>query len=215
MKPLPRTTLLITLAALAAWVIPGATSFLQYDRATILGGQLWRLVTGHLTHWSADQLFWDGAVFAALGAACERRNRASFRLGLALSVVAVTGLVWVALPGLNLYRGLSGIDSALFTLLGAQIFAERVRERHWGGAAALGALWLGFVAKVAYEQLSGATLFVADQAGMVPIAAAHLAGAAAGAAAYGLEFWKKWFKTRKAAASRSPILPLLRSALWR
>lgn len=186
MKPLPRTTLLITLAALAAWLIPGASSFLQYDRAAITGGQLWRLVTGHLTHWSAEQLFWDAAVFAALGTICERRDRASFLRCLVLATAAITGVVWAARPDMNLYRGISGIDSALFALLGLCLFAERLRERRWAGAAALALLGLGFFAKVAYEQWSGATLFVSHQTTMTPLAAAHLAGGAAGAVAYGL-----------------------------
>ena len=184
MNRIPRTTLFLSLAALAVYLIPGAAEFLQYDRAAIAHGQLWRLVTGHWTHWNGDQFFWNVLPFAVLGALCERRDPKRFLCCLISAALAVPAAVWLVAPQLHFYRGLSGLDSAFFALLGAHVFQEKMNDHRWAMASAILVLWIGFLAKVAFEASQGATLFVTHADGMAPVAAAHLAGAATGALSF-------------------------------
>jgi hypothetical protein len=95
---------------------------------------------------------------------------------LALATVVVSLAVLAAYPGLASYRGLSALDVALFALLALQLGG--------GIGAALGAL---LAAKLGWEALTGAALFVGEPgAGAVLVPAAHLAGAAAAVAAFAL-----------------------------
>jgi rhomboid family GlyGly-CTERM serine protease len=144
---------------------------LEYDRGAVAGGELWRLVTGHLTHLSGEHLLWDALTFAVLAAACERRGRWRLAATLAVSAMAIPAALFVLEPGLAVYRGLSGLDMALAGLLAA---TELRRGSRWAMAALLA---LG--AKLAYELATGAVLFVAlEGAEAVPLA--HAVGAGAG-----------------------------------
>jgi hypothetical protein len=89
-------------------------------------------------------------------------------------------LPWIS-PEIGSYRGLSGVDSGLFVLLLMQLAGDGVRrkERIWVALPGLGLA--AFLGKIAYEYLTGATLFVdSAAAGFVPLPAAHLLGAATG-----------------------------------
>ena len=79
----------LTVAALFAFVGSGVAELLQYDRSALEHGQAWRWVLGHLTHWSADHLFWDLSTFLVLGIACERQSRGRFAATVALSAAAI------------------------------------------------------------------------------------------------------------------------------
>ena len=51
---------------------------LLYDRGAILGGEIWRLITGPLVHFSGDHLFFNALLFAAAGFLIERRHTLLF-----------------------------------------------------------------------------------------------------------------------------------------
>jgi hypothetical protein len=98
-----------------------------------------------------------------------------------LSTVA-TSVTFLAGHGdLPVYRGLSGLDTALFAFLAASIY----QDARTFGDRALGAVakWAlaGLVVKTAYEVLTGDTLFVdSDAAGFIPLPTVHAVGAAVG-----------------------------------
>jgi hypothetical protein len=99
---------------------------------------------------------------------------------IAASSVAISAAVWVG-TDLRFYRGLSGIDSALFVMLAVQILSERVvkRQRFWTWMTV--ALLLGFILKLGFEAATGSAVFVDSHAsGMTPVPLAHLVGAAVG-----------------------------------
>lgn len=175
----PLVSIFLALAAVAIWFIPGAADLLQFDRGAIARGEIWRLVTGHWTHFTSSHLVWDAMVFAVLGAVCEMRNRREFEVCLGFSVFAVSLIVY-GFTGFETYRGLSGLDSALFVLAAGGMIAERLRGGDRRGAAAVGLFAAGFAAKTAVETLTGATLFMSATPLMVPVPAAHVAGALAG-----------------------------------
>ena len=75
LRSMPFLTPALGLAACAVHWVPGADAALQYSRAALAQGEIWRTVTGHWTHWSFELLFWDVAAFIGLGIVCERRGR--------------------------------------------------------------------------------------------------------------------------------------------
>jgi membrane associated rhomboid family serine protease len=158
-----KTAIAVTLLAVAATLLPG--SWLELQR----GGAPWRIATCHFTHFTYEQLAWDAVVFLLLAIACERRNRGAFRATLLASVMVVPMAVLV-FSGVTTYRGLSGIDSALFGLL---LVAE------WRRSRIVALCGVAFVAKMIFEMRTGATLFVNSDA-FIAVPVAHIAGALAG-----------------------------------
>ncbi len=158
------------------------TAALELDRRAVVAGEWWRVVTCHWTHPGIEALAWDVLVFVFVGTLLERRDRRQFLLVLAGAVLAIPlGLLALA-PELGAYRGLSGIDSALFGTLAAGIVVESARAGDRRGLV-LGVLALAaFAAKLAWESATGDTLFVRDLGGgFVSEPRAHLIGALAGA----------------------------------
>jgi rhomboid family GlyGly-CTERM serine protease len=186
MSRFPRITLSLALAA-AALSLPHAAplaALLDYERLPLLGGRFYNLFTCHLTHWSLDHMLWDVAVFAVLGLICELRMRDRFLGCLLIAAVAIPLAIHVFQPDLQTYRGLSGIDSALFALLATSLLQDKIREHNWTAAASIATLCLAFIAKIIIEYATGATLFVnAPSSGFVPVPLAHLVGACAGVVA--------------------------------
>ncbi len=109
----------------------------------LLASEPWRLVTGHLVHWSTEHLVWDLAVFLGLGVACELRSRRRTALALALAVVGIGWGARLWTPGLDVYRGLSGLDAALFTLLAARCLRGPSRAIRLAGAPGRIPRWAG------------------------------------------------------------------------
>jgi rhomboid family GlyGly-CTERM serine protease len=142
---------------------------------------VYRLVTCHWLHWSTNHLAWDLAMFAVLGSLCERRSRGRFLGSLLVSAVAIPLVVMVAHPELASYRGLSGIDSALFGLLVTEHFVAGARARNWGSAVMFGLMGAALFVKIALEMHAQANLFVSDTS-FTPVPLAHLVGALVGLA---------------------------------
>ena len=177
----PCASLFLAAAAVVVFLWPGLSEHLQYDRAAVAAGEVWRLLSGHWAHYSLAHLFWDVLAFAALGLACERKSSRRFVVCVVASALAVSVSVWVLLPGRGIYRGLSGIDSALFTLLIADLWEEHRQAGH-GRSQLLAAVCLAaFLAKIAFELLTGRNVFVSGfDAGTVGVPLAHLVGAVCG-----------------------------------
>jgi rhomboid family GlyGly-CTERM serine protease len=142
-------------------------ALLQYDRAAILHGEVWRLLTGHFVHWSTAHLAWDLLAFLALAAICARR-RWLFASVVAGTALIVSAFLLACCPEVALYRGLSAIDSALWMWAVFIIGERRV-------ALALTLLSL-FIGKVLIES-AGSALFV-DGITILPVV--HLLGASVG-----------------------------------
>lgn len=167
MKRIPWLTVTTALCTL---LLAGASlgGFAQFDRNAILRGEVWRLVTGHFSHWSLSHLGYDLFAFVILGAICERRDRRLFATVSAATALVVSLFLLAFRADVELYRGLSAIDSALWMLT---VFG--LGERRPRLAVVLASL---FFAKVIIEASSGA-LFV-DGITVLPVV--HLIGAALG-----------------------------------
>jgi rhomboid family GlyGly-CTERM serine protease len=177
---LPLYAALLCVLALATFPAVPA-ELLQYDRSAIRAGEWWRVLTGHLTHWSLDHLAWDVATFAVLGFFCERRNRRRF-LGCVLgSAALISAAVWFLRPDLTHYRGLSGIDSALFVFLATTLLRDAFGNKDHLTALATTAGLAALAAKTTWELTSGTAFFVdASSACFEPLPLAHLIGGGVG-----------------------------------
>jgi len=161
MRTFPLLTWVVAASAAAACVAPEGFAALSFQRAEILDGEWWRLLTCHLTHGSWQHFLWDTGAFILLGGQAERRFGRGYPLLLAASS-AIVGLgLLLTLPELAWYCGLSGIDAALFCALLAADGREAWRERD-RTVLALNAMWLlGLAGKIGYEYWTGSMLFVA------------------------------------------------------
>jgi rhomboid family GlyGly-CTERM serine protease len=143
--------------------VPGSVTasdvldLLQFDGRAVRAGELWRLVTANLVHFSLNHFLLDVSVFLVLGTMYEPYFRGRYPwlllvMGLAGSLGGL--LVW---PANTICRGLSAVDSGLFA---AALFVEfrlawrdRTRWLWVGPAAAL------FVWKNIYELTTGHSFF--------------------------------------------------------
>ena len=148
---------------------------LRYDRAELEGGELWRLLTAHVVH-----LGWlHSAMIVAALVVIRVLIADSFSAleWIAASAVAAlgidAGLYWLS-PQIDWYVGLSGVLHGLLAA-GAIVLLR--------DTPALGVLLgAGLAAKLLLEQTSGPLPLTESTAGGPVIVAAHLYGAADGAA---------------------------------
>lgn len=176
--PVVTMALCLVAAAVAAW--PWLQQTLQLDVLAIQHGELWRFLTGHLTHWNGNHFLWDIVVFAVLGALCETRDRSLFLATILIAAGAISTWMMSAPNGLQTYRGLSGIDTGLFSLLATLLVAEaRTKgDRPVQWIVGMGAA--GLILKTWWEFQSGATVFVDQTTDFVAVPMAHVAGGLTG-----------------------------------
>jgi rhomboid family GlyGly-CTERM serine protease len=161
------------------FALPGLTSALEYDRAALRAGELWRLASCHWTHWDGSHLLWDFLTFLILAGLCEALDRRRLLIGLGAAALLIPMAIWAVLPDIGVYRGLSGLDSTLFALyLG--LVRSRLRSQGRSGGWTVAALGL-LGAKVLYETIAGETLFVTSPGpGPIVVPLAHLVGGVVG-----------------------------------
>lgn len=164
---------LVALCAAASF----AGAALQYER----GGEAWRLLTGQMVHWTPRMAFFDLGMLLGLGAWLEIRGdrrlaAASLALGAVLTAVAVH-----LSPDLSIYRGSSGMASALFVLAAFRI-ADAPESFLKPGTRALAVAAVAlFLSKAAFESLAGETLFAGElPEGVRVVPLVHLLGGLAG-----------------------------------
>ncbi|MEM9659091.1 MAG: hypothetical protein AAF961_12085, partial [Planctomycetota bacterium] len=97
------------------------------------------------------------------------------------SALAISAALYLWRPDIVVYRGLSGIDSALFAMLAVNLLAEGVRNRSRAMQVIAVTLAVAFFGKTVFELATDHTLFVdCGAAQFEPIALAHAVGGAAG-----------------------------------
>jgi len=161
---------LILLAALGG---DAARAAGRYERAAVLRGELWRLVTGHFVHlgWSHMLLNLAGLVLVWMLCANGLNGWRGVSALLA-SIAAIDSGFLLFEPQLQWYVGFSGVLHGLFAA--GIVAAVRARE---SGAWILAAMLVG---KLAFEQLVGPVPLTERVAGGAVIESAHLYGALGG-----------------------------------
>lgn len=151
---------------------------LQFERSALALGEWWRIVTGHLTHFDANHLAWDVGALLVLGTLCETASRRRTAMALGLASVAISAAVWAFQPQFESYRGLSGLDSALFALFATSLIEQRRHAPVLLGVVAL----FGVLAKCVFEIATGTPAFASGD-GYSPVPLAHLVGVLCGSVA--------------------------------
>lgn len=170
--------LLAVAAAILSLAGGAASPALRYERAGVLGGEWWRLLSGHLVHLGVAHLLLNLSGLVLIGWIFGPGLRAAQWLWvLAGSWTAMTIGFLLFEPQLAWYVGLSGALHGL--LLGAATL-DRGFERHLRIL-----LIAGVMAKLAWEQWAGALPFTAEAAGGPVVVDAHLYGGLGGLLAGG------------------------------
>jgi len=176
-RRIPCASILAFVSVLIIYFIPSLESALELKREAVLKGEFWRLLSGHLTHCSGEHLLWDVLVFAGLGSVCELYNRKRFLACMFFSAISISLAICIFHPELSFYRGLSGIDSALFGLLAISLLKESIRDQNKKGIILISLFLVLFFGKTALEIVSGSTIFVSEYgSNVIPIPLSHIAG---------------------------------------
>jgi rhomboid family GlyGly-CTERM serine protease len=173
---IPFLTLLLAALAVAIHLLPEfVTTGLQFERGAFAGGEWWRFISAHLTHFDSNHLAWDVAALLVLGTLVETTSRRAVAIALGVASIAIPAAIWAWQPQFETYRGLSGLDSALFGLFATSLIQRRRRPSVMLGIIAL----LGVGAKCSFELATGSTAF-ATGTGYAPVPLAHLVGVGSG-----------------------------------
>ena len=179
-------SLLLALSAIILMAWSGFADRFQWDRS-----HPWDVIRWfgcHWTHWSWSHVLWDAVVFAALGAWAQRLSPRGFGGTLVLASLAIPLSVQTVLPGIAHYRGLSGLDSALFGFIATRLGLEAYRKQQRKDLLIIGGFFLAFVGKTLFEMLTARSVFVGTADLMVPVTLAHAIGAGIGMGVAALKF---------------------------
>jgi rhomboid family GlyGly-CTERM serine protease len=179
MRPrIPIVTLVVVGLSILVYLLPG-TVLLVYNRDAILGGEWWRIVTGHWVHFSRQHFLYDTAAFGIAGWMIESRGGKNFGWLCALAVFAISGSMLLCAPRLQICGGLSGLATAAVVFLAVNGLEERGAWR-WICAAAL----LLCAAKLSLEVMTGRFVLLRAPASFAPVPCNHIAGALTAIAVY-------------------------------
>ena len=162
---------IVGMAALATFSTPELNGALLYDRQRIAAGEVWRLLTGHLVHFSMEHLRWN---LLALGLVAILLPIQPTRL------LSATGTASLAI-GAGLYFGDTTMDyygglSGLVTALIAFALVNLARLDHHRRSLAITGLSL-LALKLLWEGTTANSLFVhLPETDIRPSLLAHVIG---------------------------------------
>ena len=159
-----------------AYAPESINDYLAFDRQAIFSGEIWRLWSAHLVHFSAQHALVDTAVFFLLGALVEQEiGTRRLGIGLALGAPFISLGLLLATPDLLYYRGASGLAMMVAILAGTSLWTKTASHR-----MVLALLAFGLVIKTACEAFGiSADLSRLPQNAVVAWQA-HVLGAGAG-----------------------------------
>jgi rhomboid family GlyGly-CTERM serine protease len=153
---------------------PAVTAGLRYERAPVLAGQWWRLVSGHFVHGDAAHLGWNvlGIVLVWFLFAREYGLRGWLLILLASTAAIGAGFLLFE-PDLDWYVGFSGLLHGCMAA-GLAAWLRSARDPLTALVAVL------FAAKLAWEQFAGALPFTSASLSLPVVHEAHTYGALGG-----------------------------------
>jgi rhomboid family GlyGly-CTERM serine protease len=182
-KRIPYISLLLSAVALVIHIFHSLRPHLLYTRPALVAGDFWRLVSCHWVHLNTDHLLWSAMTFLVLGSFCEILDRKRYIVTVAISAILIPIAIWIFMPDLEVYGGLSGLDCSLYSLLIVLFIQRDWHSRNWSWIIIYSLMLVLLPAKIIYEMISGLTIFVNNiHTGMVPVPLSHLVGGVAGVA---------------------------------
>jgi len=115
---LPICTLALCAIATIVYALPQLQAPLVYNRAAVATGELWRLASGNLVHFSSGHLAKDIAALFLAGALIEMLGYRHFLLLCVVSAFLIGLELYALEPAVLVYGGLSGVAVAAFAYLG-------------------------------------------------------------------------------------------------
>jgi len=167
------TAIILTLSTLLFLFQDNSNQWLAYYHNGIAKGQIWRLLTAHFCHTNGYHLLLNGTGLLVVTALFLDTFKHYSILTMMISVGLFISLClyWIE-PELQWYVGLSGVLHGLFAF---GVCDELKKRDKWGVI-----LGLGFIAKVAYEQILGPSAATEALIDATVLIDAHLYGAIAG-----------------------------------
>jgi rhomboid family GlyGly-CTERM serine protease len=179
LRAAPVTLAVGSICLLLACACESEAGMLAWERGALQNGELWRLWTGHLVHFSVSQAFADTLALVAMGLYAEPLvGSRRFALLLACAADLLSLGMLVLAPGLDEYRGVSAL--ATLTAVLAGVLAWR---RHPESRPVLGCAALALASKTLWEMGARTAAFTDLPAGVAVAWQAHLLGALLGALA--------------------------------
>jgi len=170
-KRLPLCTLGLAALALIVFLLPASSALLVFDRAGIANGELWRLLSAHLVHFSIGHLVANISVLIVAGTLIELRSRRLACALYAVSALLIGAGLFLIETDLGIFAGASGIACAAVALLALQGLHDR------GGWRVFCAMLLsGMILKIVLEIVFGISAVNAPEAGFVAVPQSHALG---------------------------------------
>jgi len=177
LRAAPVTLAVGGICLLLACVGESETGMLAWERGALQNGELWRLWTGHLVHFSLSQALMDTLALVAMGLYAEPLvGSRRFALILAAAADLLSLGMLVLAPGLGEYRGASGLATLTAVLAGVLAWRRHPQSRP---ALCCGALALA--AKTLWEAGAHVAAFTDLPPGVAVAWQAHLLGILLGA----------------------------------
>lgn len=170
------TLLLVAAFCILVFFVQGLAGWLVYDRQAILNGQLWRLLTGHLVHFTRGHLLFDLLGFLLAGWIIRRRGYAGFWMLCVISALAISGALMLD-PEVASFGGISGVVNAAVVFIVARQVSEPGRWR-W---VSLAILILAAGNSVLEAATGRPTFAIPGEQTFVPVPLAHMIGGLTGA----------------------------------
>ncbi|MBN2144140.1 MAG: rhomboid family intramembrane serine protease [Candidatus Aureabacteria bacterium] len=129
-KIFPNFTVLITVASVIVSVVKwmGYNDYAVYNRTTLFVGQIWRLWTCHLDHFTLRQFFTGVIPFVIAGTIIEKKKFPFFISLYFVSATFISAVVFFFYHNVQYYSGLSGVTMATVVFLCLHSFKE---ESSW------------------------------------------------------------------------------------
>jgi rhomboid family GlyGly-CTERM serine protease len=171
--------ILVVALALSIYLVPNASKVLVYDRSAILSGELWRLITGHWVHFSYGHLFYDVIVLAITGWIIKHQGYRYLTSLCLLTSVSISLMLFILLPDMARYGGLSGIAMASTVYLSIHCLNK---TPPWRRAGLL--IILLCIGKLAFDTSASRFALLDFEGEVVPVYLSHHVGAICGLVVY-------------------------------
>ena len=179
--PLPWVFLAVSVVVLVIQLVPAWRGALLYDRAALVGGEWWRIWTGHLVHFGWPHFVADAGLLFILGWLLEARHPWFSYTALVVMPAFIAAALWWGDPTMQQYGGLSAVNLGLLLYLALQGWQRNWTDWFWPAVLAI------YVGEVIFEIIQGGRgggMIRFDDPGIRVATSAHIASAA-----YALVAW--------------------------